>query len=233
MRLSGNLQLPWRIHDVYLFDIDGTLLNCADAVHYFAFCEALRHLSGRPLNLEGVTAHGNTDGGILRDALRLAGVPDEAWRPRLGEARDMMCRFVAEHRAEMQIEVLPSVKELLTALQDSGALLGVATGNLEAIGRQKLEVAGVLEYVRFGAYTDNYEERVDVFRSAAGMARSLAGMQARICVVGDTPADIRAAHANGLEVVAVATGVYYRAELADERPEYCLQSFNEIMRSQG
>ncbi len=31
----------WDAYDAYLFDIDGTLMNCTDAVHYFAFCEAL------------------------------------------------------------------------------------------------------------------------------------------------------------------------------------------------
>ena len=60
----------WDEYDVYLFDIDGTLLECRDAVHYFAFCAVLDSLAGRPLTLEGVTAHGNTDIGILRDALQ-------------------------------------------------------------------------------------------------------------------------------------------------------------------
>jgi FMN phosphatase YigB (HAD superfamily) len=51
----------WDAYDAYLFDIDGTLLTCHDAVHYFAFCEALTALAGRELNLDGVVAHGNTD----------------------------------------------------------------------------------------------------------------------------------------------------------------------------
>ena len=74
----------WDEFDAYLFDIDGTLINCRDAVHYFAFCEALTRIAGRPTNLDGVVAHGNTDVGILRDALHLAKVPDEAWRPNAG-----------------------------------------------------------------------------------------------------------------------------------------------------
>ena len=54
---------PWDAYDAYLFDIDGTLLNATDAVHYFAFCEALTLLAGRPINLDGVNAHGNVDNG--------------------------------------------------------------------------------------------------------------------------------------------------------------------------
>ena len=71
-RHRGTLPRSWDAFDAYLFDIDGTLINCKDAVHYFAFCAALKSLSGRNLNLDGVTAHGNTDVGILRDALMLA-----------------------------------------------------------------------------------------------------------------------------------------------------------------
>ena len=82
-RLITSLPRRWDTFDAYLFDVDGTLLDCRDAVHYFAFCETLKSLSGRELNLDGVTAHGNTDIGILRDALALAGVPESDWRPRL------------------------------------------------------------------------------------------------------------------------------------------------------
>jgi phosphoglycolate phosphatase len=53
----------WDEFDAYLFDIDGTLINCRDAVHYFAFCESLTRIAGRPMNLDGVVAHGNTDAG--------------------------------------------------------------------------------------------------------------------------------------------------------------------------
>ena len=44
-------QRAWDSYDAYLFDIDGTLLNCTDAVHYFAFCDTLTMLARRPLNL--------------------------------------------------------------------------------------------------------------------------------------------------------------------------------------
>ncbi len=220
----------WDRYDAYLFDIDGTLLNCTDAVHYFAFCEALGSLAGRPLNLEGVTAHGNTDVGILRDALAFAGVSEEVWRPRLGEARDGMCRFVTERRADLCATVLPGVPEVLDHLRARGAVLGVATGNLEGIGRLKLGSCGLLERFDFGGYSDEYEYRTDVFRGALAKARALAGEHASVCVVGDTPQDVRAARSNGLDVIAVATGIYSFEELQAEGPDSCVRSLGELMR---
>ncbi len=87
MGLQGKLSRTWDAFDGYLFDIDGTLLNCKDAVHYFAFCDALTEVAGRPLNLDGVVTHGNVDAAILRDAFARGGVDEAVWRPRLDEIR--------------------------------------------------------------------------------------------------------------------------------------------------
>ena len=222
----------WDEYDAYLFDIDGTLMNCTDAVHYFAFCEALGSLAGRPLNLDGVIAHGNTDVGILRDALLLAGVKDEEWRPRLAETREGMCLFVEERKGDLCATVLPAVPEVLRHLRDKGRVLGVATGNLAGIGRLKLGHCGLLEYFDFGGFSDEFEYRRDVFRGALGKARALAGEGAAVCVVGDTPEDIRAARANGLDVIAVATGIYSFEELSKEQPDWCIRSMWELARGE-
>jgi phosphoglycolate phosphatase-like HAD superfamily hydrolase len=55
-------------------------------------------------------------------------------------------------------------------------------------------------------------------------------LTAKICVVGDTPADVLAARANRLPIIAVATGVYSREQLLMEEPDLCLGSFEELLR---
>lgn len=221
-------------YDAYLFDIDGTLITSQDAVHYFAFCEALSAVAGRPLTLDGVVAHGNVDVGILRDAWTLAGVPEERWRPKLPITRAAMCAFVDANRADLRMTVLPGVPELLGRLRAEGALLAVATGNLRGIGEIKLGAAGLLDFFDFGGYSDAFEYRRDVFAAALGEAlRRLdakePGARHRVCVVGDTPEDVRAAHANGLDVVAVSTGIYSRQALEAERPTWCVGSLAELL----
>ena len=218
----------WDQYDAYLFDIDGTLLHCTDAVHYFAFCDALTAVAGRPLNLDGVNAHGNVDVGILRDAFTLAFIPQATWRPRLEEIRERMCRHVERNAAGFRIEVLPAVPEILQHLRSRGKILGVATGNLEAIGRAKLRHAGLLDYFHFGGFSDRHEYRADVFRAAIAQAQALTSPTACLCVVGDTPQDIDAAQANAVDVIAVATGIYPFATLAAENPTLCLQTLKEL-----
>ena len=228
LRPQGSLPRAWDEFEAYLFDVDGTLLNCKDAVHYFAFCGALKELSGRELNLEGVTAHGNTDIGILRDALLLAGVPEPEWRPRISEACSSMCSHVEKHRHDVKADTLPATKEVLQYLRDRKAVLGVATGNLASIGRIKLEACGLLQHFDFFAFSDELESRADVYSRALGRARDLAGADAAICAVGDTPADIRAARHHGISVIAVATGIHPREELSREQPDLCLSSLADL-----
>lgn len=215
----------WDEFDAYLFDIDGTLINCRDAVHYFAFCESLTRIAGRPTNLDGVVAHGNTDAGILRDALRLANVPDEAWRPKLAETQAAMAAFVEAHIDEFDIEPTPGIVDVLRHLKGKGAVLGVATGNLERIGRAKLARAGVLAWFDFGGYSDAFEYRRDVFQAALALVKP--GLA--VCVVGDTREDVRAAKACDLPVIAVATGIFTVANLQAEQPDWCLRSFYDVL----
>src|ERR1700757_3028327 len=70
----------WTNSDAYLFDIDGTLLNSRDAVHYHAFHQAVSRIFGRELRLDGIPVHGNTDVGILRAYLEASEIPEGDWR---------------------------------------------------------------------------------------------------------------------------------------------------------
>ncbi len=223
----------WDAYDAYLFDIDGTLLNCTDAVHFFGFCEVLSGVAGRPLNLDGVLAHGNVDVGILRDALALAGVEDATWRPRLPEMRKALASFVEARREELCIDVLPGVREVLEHLRGREAKLGVATGNLERIGWAKLDRAGLRESFAFGGFSDDYEYRGVMIGGALRKARAVAGDGAAVCVVGDTPSDIRAARENGLDVIAVATGIFSREILGKSMPDLLVDSMKELLEIGG
>jgi phosphoglycolate phosphatase len=223
------LRRRWDAYDAYLFDVDGTLLHCRDAIHYHAFRFALQMLCGHALELAGVTTHGNTDVGILRDALNAAGVSEETWRPRIAEAQAAMCGYASDRCDEMAPAVMPGTQQVLRHLREQGALLGVATGNLEIIGRLKLEKAKLLDYFTLFAFSDMFEFREQVFRHALTCVRAKLGAGAQACVVGDTPADVCAAHASRMDVIAVATGVHSLEELVGAGPNLCVSSLLELL----
>ena len=73
---------------------------------------------------------------------------------------------------------MPGVEEVLRHLARRGALLGVATGNLETIGWIKIEQAGLREWFRFGGFSDHFPIRAELIAQAARKARELAGPKA-------------------------------------------------------
>jgi len=77
--------------DICIFDIDGTLLNSHDAVHYFAFLNAIREVFKVEANTDGIHMHGNTDIGILRAVASRAGIPEAALESELSRIITRMC----------------------------------------------------------------------------------------------------------------------------------------------
>jgi phosphoglycolate phosphatase-like HAD superfamily hydrolase len=61
----------------------------------------------------------------------------------------------------------------------------------------------------------------------------MAGANARVCVVGDTPRDIEAAHRNALPVISVATGHFSFEELLEHDPEVCTTSLADLLDASG
>jgi len=219
----------WDGQDAYLFDIDGTLLRSRDRVHFDSFTEGVERVTGFEVTLAGVPLAGNTDTAILREACRQAGIPPEVLEQRMGAILDAMCEVVAKRRQDLDLVRMPGVEDVLRSLARRGALLGVATGNLETIGWIKIEQAGLREWFRFGGFSDRFPNRAELIGQAARKARELAGSDASVCVVGDTPRDIEAARANSLPVIAVATGRYSFDELLEHQPEVCATSLADLL----
>jgi phosphoglycolate phosphatase-like HAD superfamily hydrolase len=219
----------WDEQGAYLFDIDGTLLRSRDRIHVNSFASSVQRVTGFEVTLAGIALQGNTDTAILREACRQAGIPSGILEAHTAAILEAMCATVAEQRHAMDLVLMPGVEAALRHLASRGALLGVATGNLELIGWMKIEQAGLREWFRFGGFSDRFPDRTELIAHAAEKARELMPPGARICVVGDTPRDIEAAHANSLPVIAVATGRSSFDELLAHQPEACAASLAELL----
>ncbi len=233
IEISGAMSRRWDDFAGYLCDIDGTLMRCTDLVHYNAFNRAMSEIAGRHITIDGVATEGNVDLAILREAFQLHGVEKTAWEPRRDWAVAEMGRFVAQSSAELEFHILPMVRELLMHLKSRGAFLSTATGNFEAIGKAKLARAGLLDLFDQGGWSDGWETRTEVFAAAAKALRErMGGANTPLCVLGDTPADIRSARACGLSVIAVATGIYSVEQLRTESPDFLVASFRDLLQEE-
>jgi phosphoglycolate phosphatase-like HAD superfamily hydrolase len=196
-----------------LFDIDGTLIG-GDGAGRRAFERACLAELGVARALDGLQLNGLTDPLIL----------DWVFATRLGraatadETRAVFDAYVGclaeEVAAATQYHVMPAVEETLARLAARGAVVGLATGNLEAGARIKLERGDLWRRFAFGGYGSDARDRAELVRVAIRRGHAHAGRApSRTLVVGDTPRDIEAAHAAGAEAIAVATGGHSVDEL--------------------
>ncbi len=226
--------------DAYLFDIDGTLLNSRDGVHYHAFHHAVRDIYGIDSAIDGVPVHGNTDIGILRAVAKRAGLTDAHFEAALPQVLQHMCDEVSLKHDELRPELCPAVRDLLAALRHSGKLMGIVSGNLEAIGWLKLRAAGIADYFSFGSFSGHIatgngdgfvttELRTEIFRTGIREARTRLGDCASVCIVGDTPSDIAAARDLQIPIIAVATGIFTLDQLREHGPDACFSCCTDLL----
>src|SRR5580704_8870251 len=232
-RIAIEPDFAWDGQDAYLFDIDGTLLRSRDRVHIDSFASSVERVTGFEITLAGVLLQGNTDTAILREACRQAEIPSRLLEERVDAILEAMRNSVAERRHELDLALMPGVEDVLRHLAQKDALLGVATGNLETIGWIKIVKAGLREWFRFGGFSDHFPIRGELVAHAAWKAREMARTNEcpdpTVCVVGDTPRDIEAAHSNLLPVIAVATGRCSFDELLECKPEACVSSLADLL----
>jgi phosphoglycolate phosphatase-like HAD superfamily hydrolase len=220
----------WLDADAFLFDIDGTLLNSRDGVHYNAFHAGLREVFGIETKIDQVPVHGNTDPGIVRAMLAHAGRDPAEFDRGIHRAMEIMCAEAARNARAMSPQVCPSIVDLLTLLRSRGKLMGVTSGNLERIGWLKLEASGLRPFFAFGVFSDQREQRSEIFRAGIDEARRVLGRsQAKVTIVGDTPADIRAAKEVGAPILAMATGIFPLDELRKQEPDACFGCCTDLL----
>jgi len=215
--------------DAYVFDIDGTLLNSRDLVHWNAFRRGMIEAYGVDATIEGIPCHGMTDISILRAAVTRVGIENGEFEAQLPHAIEVLCREVERNKEEFRPQVCPGVKDLLGTLDGSGHLLGVASGNLESVGWHKIAAAGLREFFSFGSFSDLSENRAGIFRNAITEAERRLGFAASVCFIGDTPADVQAAKEVGAPIVAVATGIFSVDQLKACHPNVCITHCAELL----
>jgi phosphoglycolate phosphatase-like HAD superfamily hydrolase len=205
-----------------LFDIDGTLLLKASRAHAEAIYAALRRIHQLDAIPTGqVEAAGRTDDAIARSILTLAGVSAQRIDDRTRDVRAMACAEFAHRCPEDFSEHLapgvPEVLDLLAARDDVD--LALLTGNLECVARLKVDRAGIGHHFLRGqgAYGSDSEDRTDLPAIARARHAAPDGTpypRKQTVVIGDTPRDIACARADGVHVIAIATGPFRPSDLA-------------------
>jgi phosphoglycolate phosphatase-like HAD superfamily hydrolase len=193
---------------VLLFDIDGTLIASGGAGRR-AIESAFAECHGRADACEHFSFAGMTDRAIAREGLRAIGERDTAH-----DIDALLACYIRHLEAAIKngdgyhvhAGILPA---LAAAEVRAQCAIGLGTGNIRAGARAKLTPAALHHRFAFGGFGCDHEDRAALI--GVGLARGaarlgLAPKDVRAVVIGDTPKDVAAAHANGAFALAVATG---------------------------
>ena len=215
---------------LYLFDIDGTLVDTGGA-GMAALNEATREMfgdDGPPLDLAG-----STDLGIIAAIHSHFGVEPTPQR--------ILAYFENYHgRLDWNLahggfpgRVLDGVIAILDELASRpGVSIGLLTGNTAGGAARKMRHYQLDANFSFGAYGCDHADRnllgpVALERAAAHAGRSFTAQET--LVIGDTPKDIACAHAIGARRLAVSTGRFSKKELELHGADYVVESLDQAL----
>lgn len=215
---------------LYLFDIDGTLVDTGGA-GMAALKQAAIELfgdPGPPLDLAGAT-----DLGIVAGILEHFGEPHshakvEAY---LAAYQKHLDRNLSQ--GGFPARLIPGAVPLLDHLETrGGAAIGLLTGNTAGGAASKIRHFGLSRYFAFGAYGSDHHDRNQLGPIAMNRASAHAGRDFspdETWIIGDTPKDIACARAIGAKCLAVATGSFSTAELESCGADRVVDSLDQAM----
>jgi phosphoglycolate phosphatase-like HAD superfamily hydrolase len=217
---------------LYLFDIDGTLVN-AGGVGRTAVSNALKEVYGTTGAIGGYDFRGRTDPRIVLDLLGDAGWSENEIQARLATYFDVYLRELDALLGDgAGVRVLPGVADVVRALSArEDAVVGLLTGNIEPGARLKLRSTGLWPLFRVGAFGSDHMDRRQLPAVARRRTRDTLGHDIpfdRITIIGDTPLDVDCARAAGASAVAVATGRYTGAELSACCPDALFPDLSDV-----
>jgi phosphoglycolate phosphatase len=213
-----------------LFDIDGTLIRRAGPHHRQALVEAIRRTVSVETTTDGVPVAGMLDRDILATMMTRAGMKPGAIKKAMPAVIKLAQSIYVRSSPDLARKVCPGVRRVLRGLQKRGVVTGLVTGNLSRIGWRKMERAGLRPYFRFGAFAELAKDRAGLVRFAIRYARreGWISRKSRISLIGDHPNDVRAAKANGIRSIAVATGLTAWEELESHSPDIIVPDLRSL-----
>jgi len=215
---------------LYLFDIDGTLVDTGGAG-----MTALREATAIVFGDQGpeLDLAGSTDLGLIVNIH--AHFEIEPTTEKIHAYFD-----IYHQRLEWNLKhggfpgrVIEGAAALLDHLQARGQVtIGLLTGNTMQGAATKVRHFGLAEYFPFGAYGCDHADRnllgpVALERAMSHSGRSFDPQE--IWIIGDTPKDIACAHAFGARCLAVATGAFSRDELQAHGADLVVGSLSEAL----
>jgi len=203
-------------HPVYLFDVDGTLLDSAADI-----CAAQRDV---------LAAHGRSDvsqeflrgyiGRQLADLFQDLGFVVDAM-----DALTESYRITYWAREHAATQVYPGVAEMLASL---GGRKSTATTKTSKTTRGVLELFGLIQHFDHVQGTDGFPAKPEPNENLEAL-RAFNARPEECLFVGDSAADMEAGRRAGVRTCAVGWGYGDRQEMARWEPDYWIEEPRQLL----
>jgi HAD superfamily hydrolase (TIGR01509 family) len=207
-----------------IFDLDGTLIDSLVA-YRMAFNRSVERYNLKPIDIRELTD-------FLNQFLSLEELLINLY-PSLNpeDIQEFMVEMKNEFIALSKdyITLKPHAREVLLLLKNHGMKIGIATGRMSrGDGKwrelKNLNIDSFVDTVVTAGETKPKPDPASLIKCAEELDLSLDE-----CVfVGDSRADVIAGKSAGVKIIAVPTGVASRDQLAEEMPDFMLDSLSQL-----
>lgn len=210
---------------------DGTLVKGFKG-HGRAFSEGFKKVYGVDAVVDTIGVQGMTEQQVIIEVLKQHGLNEEEIKSKIEECMRVMIDCFKEIIATDEIILLDGVQELLRKLKDHDILMGLVTGNLEPIGRDKLGKVKIYHYFRVGGFGNDDLDRANLVRLAIERAEEYYGFEFNnnVYLFGDAPQDMKAGKEVGVKTIGVTTGVCSKQRLEKAGADFVLKNLKDTER---
>jgi len=210
------------VFDLYLFDLDGTLVDTRRDI-----TTAVNHV----MNLHS-RPHAELDtviswvGDGLDDMMARAFSTDDA--EFIAELVDEFRTFYAEHCTDFS-HLYDGCSETLASLRTSGSHLSVLTNKPQEISIEILRRLGIFEYFDHVVGPTEAELRKPNPSNLLSLMRDVGTITEQTLMVGDSRNDILVAHNAGVPSCGCTFGYIGRTALLQLKPTYLIDTWPELL----
>lgn len=211
-----------RPYRAVVFDLDGTIVDSVELI-VVSFQHAIREVLGREISREESIAY---VGRPLREQMTIFS-PEHA-----DELVDSYREF--NHREhDRMLKLYDGILHLLNGLEKAGVKVGLVTSKSRYTTQMAFDLTGIESYFDATICADESPKNKPSPDPILACLEELGIPPGDAAYVGDSPADIQAARAAGVEPIAVTWGVFDPATLAAEKPDRLVHTIPELAELLG
>lgn len=208
-----------RNFDGIIFDVDGTLTSTNQLIFESFNYVTKKYINKTYTDEELIDLFGPTEESILKD---LTGEHFE-------DARNDYFKFYNEHHEKLA-DIYPGIKEVLKIIKHQGIPLAVFTGKGREAATITLKVLKIFELFDMVITGDDVAEHKPAPEGIHLFMQKYNLSAERVLLIGDAPADIKAARAAGVKIASVVWDSYAKETVLESGSDYLFHTVEELRK---